>query len=64
MKIVIEIRLGNEAMRTAHDVLTAVTSAMSREDSSRDLRHGWWGTLRDLNGNTVGEWKVVDELSV
>lgn len=54
----IEIELGNEAMQRPGDVATAVAASMVREPQGRDLRPGFWGTIMDENGNSVGKWRV------
>jgi hypothetical protein len=60
MKFQLEIRLGNDASKTAADVagmLAALsTKLLGIGDMELAARHG--GNLFDLNGNRVGEWKV------
>lgn len=55
------ITLGNEAMEDLSDVSTALQSVMratqTEYDSSPEIE-GAHGSIRDLNGNTVGEWCV------
>lgn len=46
-----EIELGNEAMRTPSDISEALKWAAKLVDDGSDF-----GTIRDNNGNTVGEW--------
>lgn len=60
MKMVVEIELGNEAMQTASDVIGAVRDALLRQASSHlePLNQHEVGTIRDANGNTVGEWRT------
>lgn len=62
MKFKMEITLGNEAMQTGLDVATALQKVGShiREYNEKDLP-GAEGNIRDINGNTVGKWKVDDE---
>ncbi len=61
MRFTLEIELGNDAMRSGahletalHQIGTRVRAALpgviTREDEGR---------IRDVNGNTVGSWKVV-----
>lgn len=59
-RIIIEIELGNDAMQTAEDVADAVTRSLIRQSASPHgpLNQHEVGTLRDLNGNTVGKWEV------
>lgn len=62
MRLVIEIELGNSAMRTKAQLLQAllkVRKAMNREMNLRDKRYGAnRGSVLDVNGNTVGKWEV------
>ena len=62
MKLVIEIEIGNAAMRTkAHLVqaLLKVRRSIMRELNFRDKRYGAnRGSILDVNGNTVGPWEV------
>jgi len=63
MKYTLTIELGNSDMRTSRHVkkalseagerlMAAIPQVINREDSGR---------IRDVNGNTVGEWKVEKE---
>jgi hypothetical protein len=59
VKLVLEVELGNEAMRSLHDVREALNeSLLSPRGMFSDLREGEEGSLRDINGNTVGRWEV------
>lgn len=62
MKLIIEIEIGNAAMRTkAHLVkaLLNVRRSIGRELNLRDKRFGAnRGSVMDINGNTVGRWEV------
>lgn len=60
MKIIIAIELGNEAMRTSSDVVDAVERAFQGLDPHVPLEEGDSIWVKDLNGNTVGDWIVVD----
>lgn len=59
MKLRLEIRLGNDAMRTLADALVAISVAFTRPGLNSGLEVGDEGVLRDLNGNSVGSWVVV-----
>lgn len=56
----LEIKLGNDAMRTHRDVSCALTIVASK--IGRELDHnmviGDAGTIFDINGNLVGRWAV------
>lgn len=52
---VLRIELGNDAMQTPADIAAALRKL------ANDLERGFstrYGTLRDVNGNTVGSWEV------
>ena len=56
----LKIRLGNDAMQTRADIEAAL------RDLGQNLRYmsdppanGDGGLVRDINGNTVGLWKVT-----
>jgi hypothetical protein len=54
----LEIALGNEAMQTRQDVAGALRNVaydLEHNPPSREAE----GTIRDLNGNTVGTWKLA-----
>ena len=60
MKIAIEIELGNEAMQSTNDVLTALIQSLNKHDrDGGELELGDAAYLRDRNGNTVGRWDVL-----
>ncbi|MHB8565339.1 MAG: hypothetical protein ACYDDA_15730 [Acidiferrobacteraceae bacterium] len=61
MRFTLEIELGNDAMRTGADVGRALRHSTDRDLSLRideDLDSRDSGTIRDVNGNTVGTWQV------
>jgi hypothetical protein len=61
MRIVIAIDLGNEAMQTMQDVADALAKCLTAStDMNEPLLMNESGRVRDLNGNTVGAWEVVD----
>lgn len=60
MKLLIEIELGNDAMRNNLDVKDCLLrSRCIGQTGSEDYTVGESGNLSDVNGNTVGKWKVV-----
>ena len=64
MKFVVEIELGNDAMRTGRHLGEALADLAghirhdigAREPSFRDE-----GSIRDENGNKVGSWRFEPE---
>jgi hypothetical protein len=60
VKLYVEVELGNEAMETAEQATIAITSALMWRSSSpaSPLNQNEVGSIRDLNGNTVGNWEV------
>ena len=66
MTIAIEIELGNDAMRTARDVVDALTLSFAKTTSVPlfdALPVGASGVVADRNGNTVGRWSVEESAS-
>lgn len=68
MKFTLEIELGNEAMQTPFDVGKALVNVglllNSHEAGSfktfEELdAYDRKGSIRDVNGNTVGKWEVA-----
>lgn len=59
MRLYISIELGNEAMQTLTDASVAITKATLRHGDA-ELVAGDSGALRDINGNTVGKWEVIE----
>lgn len=60
-KFVVEIELGNDAMKTGNDVADAITRIAStiRHLEGPDLDPGARrGSIMDPNGNKVGVWRV------
>jgi len=53
----LKIKLGNAAMQTGSDVASALRKAASAVEIDDELA-GRGGIIRDLNGNTVGDWSV------
>jgi hypothetical protein len=61
MKFTLEIELGNDAMQTCDDLGRAIREVseefldiMDAPTLVSDI------LLKDINGNTVGKWEVVD----
>lgn len=51
MTFKLTIRLGNDAMQTREDVAEALVRVAEKLRAGLETT-----TIRDLNGNTVGEW--------
>ena len=56
MTFTLKIKLGNDAMRTGSHIAGALRAVTA--NLFRPLHRGDSGIIRDINGNTVGEWKV------
>lgn len=52
MKFVLEIELGNDAMRSCYHVAKALHDITKRLKDTGDME----GKIRDINGNTVGSF--------
>lgn len=62
MRFVLEIELGNDAMTDPPHVGDALVSLGNRlRDISGAFGPEEEGTLRDINGNTVGSWAIESE---
>ena len=61
-KFTIKIELGNDAMRTGFDIAGALKDVARAVGHFEDLTERGTvakeGRIRDLNGNTVGEWRA------
>jgi hypothetical protein len=57
-EFVMEIELGNEAMRSPSDVAGALRSVAEKFDGHDDFAT-LAGPIRDVNGNTVGRWYLT-----
>jgi hypothetical protein len=53
------IALGNDAMQTAEDVASALRATADYIEGTGGWGHIDAGSVRDLNGNPVGEWEVA-----
>lgn len=61
MKFTLTIKLGNDAMQTLDDVFCSFKKSIrGLADAQTPLAHGDSDSLRDANGNTVGQWKVTE----
>lgn len=63
MQFDLHITLGNDWMQNPLDVAYALRGLADRLEASNSAA-GWdtpTGTVRDLNGNTVGRWTVEED---
>jgi hypothetical protein len=62
MKFELKIELENDAMRTPFDVAATLRLVARNLPDATFGRFtlGDYGTLRDVNGNTVGRWELVE----
>jgi hypothetical protein len=62
VKFTLEIELGNDAMQTPEDVTDALEEVVKQ---IRDRHWDGWTpggeSIRDINGNTVGRWSLVED---
>jgi hypothetical protein len=61
MKLLIEVEFGNDAMQRYSQVRSMLRDGLGTSSNSRPAV-GDGSTLRDVNGNRVGSWKVIDEV--
>lgn len=61
MRFVLSIELGNAAMQTPRDVLDAIRQSLARTHPDQELGTDDGGKIRDVNGNTVGSWRVGED---
>ncbi len=57
MKFTLKIELGNDAMKYGSDLALALSDLAAKLERLPSLL-GERGKIADLNGNTVGEWKI------
>ena len=58
MKIQFTIELGNVAMQTPRDVISAIERALARRQKDKPLTdENAQGRIQDINGNSVGRWE-------
>lgn len=61
MKLIVEIELGNAAMQDGSHVCSAVGQSIMGQRAAFDpLQEGDGAPILDVNGNTVGAWRVED----
>jgi hypothetical protein len=58
MNFVLTINLGNEAMKTSSDVARLLHDLADKIGVRGEFKKGQDASLRDLNGNLVGYWRV------
>lgn len=58
MTVTIKIKLGNAEMKTPRHVSAALSKLADKWEYGSHFHRGSKGSIRDINGNTVGEWKV------
>jgi len=58
MTVTVSIDIGNSAMSEPEHVAAAL-QAVARDIEHGVLVPGWWGRVRDENGNTVGRFEVT-----
>lgn len=62
MKFTLEIKLGNDAMKTGADVAKALRDVAKKvQDISVIRRVDIENRIVDLNGNKIGTWSTVEE---
>jgi len=61
MKFTLTIELGNEAMRTRGHLAAKLKEVAKDVLSSPATVKNEGRKLRDINGNTVGEWKFEED---
>jgi hypothetical protein len=61
MKFTLTIELGNDAMQKRSHVAKALRDAAKEVVSSPATVRNEGRKIRDVNGNTVGEWKFEEE---
>jgi len=52
------LAMGNDAMLTAVDVATALEQTAASLRKETEFLAGRSSNIRDVNGNTVGKWRV------
>jgi hypothetical protein len=62
MRFELKIELGDDAMRTPPNVASALKLVAKHvlNDLYGRFTLGDYGTIRDVNGNTVGRWELVE----
>ena len=61
MKALVEIELGNDAFKGSGDELARVIRNIAQDVEDYNLHdEGAQILIKDINGNSVGEFKIVD----
>jgi hypothetical protein len=60
MKLVIEIEFGNDAMLRYSQARALLRYALGTSAYRSKPQVGDGGSLRDVNGNRVGKWEVIN----
>ena len=60
MKLVIEVELGNDAMRAPFEAAAAIRKALHFVNPWDSFTKGDSGKIFDANGNMVGGWLTTD----
>jgi len=61
MKLLIELEFGNDAMLRYSQARSILRDGLGMAEHRAKPCVGDCGTFRDINGNRVGSWKVVDD---
>ena len=62
MKFLLEIELGNDAMRIYPHLRAALRRVIEQmRESDSKPNEGDGRKIMDANGNTVGKWEVIDD---
>ena len=59
MTFTLKMELGNESMQSPLDVARLLEQVAAGVASEEEFKRGDSGEIQDLNGKTVGEWKVT-----
>ena len=58
-QFVLSIKLGNEAMILDRDISRSLKEVSEMLQEGRKMNTGENWTIRDDNGNLVGEWRII-----
>jgi hypothetical protein len=61
MKFVLDIELGNDAMQNWSDIAWALYDVARGIRTEAPMIASCGARIKDVNGNTVGSWSIVDE---
>jgi hypothetical protein len=59
MRFILSIDLGNDAMSTDADIADALNEVIDRLDRHHGDVENIQGSIKDIDGNTVGSYKVL-----